>query len=65
MNSPEDALQSRSQCDDMPAICRNCWHPEHADYICGEFGEEVMITCLCDVYEPADAEDILSREGKI
>lgn len=80
MNSPEDTLQSRSQCDDVPGLCANCFHAEHPDGPCEyERGDSwvrgwqpsqptvlmAMGPCGCANYEPADAEDLLSREGKI
>jgi hypothetical protein len=67
MRDHEDALQSRSGCDDVPGSCRNCGH--HEDYhfassgppmICGHIDEGAEGCCGCERFDPLSAEDILS-----
>ena len=69
MLSPDEELQSRSGCDDVPRPCANCEHPYHdsaCEYERGDRWVEgtnmggwvAMGPCDCTNYEPIDAEDI-------
>jgi hypothetical protein len=60
----ENALQSRSGCDDVPIPCRNCRHDNHFGEMCGERVNQKRLWpfCSCENYEPLTKEDVMADE---
>jgi hypothetical protein len=73
MLSPDEELQSRSGCDDVPRPCRNCDHDStHGKYGCEHERGDSWVTgnqesqptvlmamgpCGCTNYEPTEESD--------